>query len=51
MSLLAHLWDTHSCVLRRDSSRRWADIDTGVDAARKSACATRVFNGVLPDGR
>jgi len=27
-------------VLRRDSSRRWADIDTSVDAARKSACAT-----------
>ena len=33
-------WRTHSCVLRRDSSRRWADIDTSVDAARKSACAT-----------
>jgi len=28
-------------LLRRDSSRRRADIDTSVDAARKSACATR----------
>jgi len=47
MSLLAtkghegDLWRTHSCVLRRDSSRRLADIDMSVDAARKSACATR----------
>ena len=42
MGLLAHhLWRTHPCVLRRDSSRRRADIDTSVDAARKSARATR----------
>jgi hypothetical protein len=27
-------------LLRRDSSRRGADIDMSVDAARKSACAT-----------
>jgi hypothetical protein len=33
-------WRTRSCVLRRDSSRRRADIETGLDAARKSACAT-----------
>jgi hypothetical protein len=33
-------------LLRRDSSRRRADIDMSVDAALKSACATGVFNGV-----
>ena len=30
-------------LLRRDSSRRLADIDTCVDAARRSACATLAF--------
>jgi hypothetical protein len=53
MGLLAHqmfmkraLWRRHFCLLRRDSSRRLGNIDTSVDAARKSACATTsVFNG------
>jgi hypothetical protein len=53
MGLLAHQkscrrpWRTHSCVLRRDSSRRRADIDRSVDAARKSACAPGVCKGAL----
>jgi 4'-phosphopantetheinyl transferase len=35
------LWRTHSCVLRRDSlDAVGPSIDTNVDAARKSACAT-----------
>ena len=41
------LWRTHSCVPRRDSSRRKdADlrhsVHTSVNAARTSACATAV---------
>src|SRR5580704_8657264 len=32
-------WRTHSCVQRRDSSRR-PGLDMSVEAARKSACAT-----------
>jgi hypothetical protein len=60
MGLLAH----QRCVAqtlslqRRDSSRRRADIDMSVDAARKSARATRRLQGsvapiveALPCGR
>ena len=32
-------------LLRQDWSRRRADIDMSVDAARKSACATRRLQG------
>ncbi len=39
-------WRRHSCLLGRDSSRRLADIDTSVDAARRSACATAVLLGL-----
>jgi len=42
------MWRTHSCVPRRDSSRRlvlnWhhtrTSVETSLDTARMSACAT-----------
>src|SRR5437879_13698046 len=51
-------WRTHSCVPRRDSSRRLLvnfdqprqSVETSLDAARKSACATmfcRALSGFL----
>ena len=36
----ARKWRKHSCLPRRDSSRRLAGIDMSVNAAGRSACAT-----------
>src|SRR5229473_2973341 len=55
-SNLSISWRTHSCVPRRDSSRRLfgsdddsrASVETSLDAARRSACATSyLLNFVL----
>src|SRR5262245_48681069 len=43
MCLFRHTWRTHSCVPRRDSFRCMGPgIGTSADAARTSACATRL---------
>ena len=42
---LCSTWRRHSCLPRRDSSRRSCStrVETSLDLAGKSACATLVF--------